>query len=198
MATVMKATGSRLKPHRVDIRQYLAMIGAGVFRDAHVELLGGIPVEQMTKYAPHNFAARQLGLLLSGMIPTGWLISEEKSLALSRLWRPEPDIAIIRGPNDRYRHRDPIASDVALLIEVADSSYASDRGEKWRAYASSRIPVYWIANLNRGQIEVYRGPIGRGKKASYLQLDIHASDDEVPVVIDGREAGRTLVRDILP
>ena len=199
MATVTEATGSRLKPYRFDVRQYLAMIGAGVFPDdAHVELLDGRLVDQMTKFAPHNYTARQLGLLLKGILAVDWLISEEKSVRLGRLWRPEPDIAILRGPNSRYRKIDPSAADIGLLIEVAESSYATDRGEKWRAYAAARIPIYWIVNLNQSRIEVYTDPVGRGKKASYRQATNFGIDAEMPIVIDGREVAQFAVKDVLP
>ena len=40
------------------------MIAAGIIpHDARMELLDGILVEQMTKYAPHNYTARQVGIL---------------------------------------------------------------------------------------------------------------------------------------
>jgi Uma2 family endonuclease len=152
----------------------------------------------MTKFAPHNCTARQLGLLLRGILAAGWVISEEKSVTLGRRWRPEPDLAIIRGPNSRYRNSDPTPTDIGLLVEVADSSYPTDQGEKWRAYAAARIPIYWIVNLNRNQIEVYSDPVGRGKSASYRQAATFGTDAEVPVVIDGREVGRFAVKDTLP
>ena len=200
MATVMQATKTLSKTHRVSVKEYLKMIVAGVIpHGARVELLAGALVDQMTKYPPHNFTARQLGILLKGILPTDWLISEEKSLKLGRFWRPEPDVAVIRGPNSRYRHSDPTAADVSLLVEVADSSYATDRGEKWRAYAAARIPIYWIVNLDKLQVEVYNDPIGRGKKASYRQATMFGIEGEAaPVVIDGQEIGRIAVKDILP
>jgi Uma2 family endonuclease len=183
----------------VSVDQFLTMIDADLFpREARLELLDGRLVEVMTKNPPHNFTARQIGILLKAIVPQGWLLSEEKSLNLSRYWRPEPDLAIIRGPNDRYRKSDPTAADVALLIEVADSSYATDRGEKWRAYAAARIPIYWIVNINQSQVEVYCKPIGRGKNASYRQADLFTIEAEVPVVIDGLDVGRIVVREILP
>jgi Uma2 family endonuclease len=199
MATDTRASETGARLDRLTVGQYLARIVAGIIpHDARMELLDGKLVEQMTKYAPHNYTARQLGILFHGILPAAWLISEEKSLTLGRYWRPEPDIAIIRGPNNRYRDSDPRAADVALLVEVADSSYTTDRGEKWRSYAAARIPIYWIVNLNQGRIEVYRDPIGRGKKASYREATTFNVDAEVPVIIDGREVGRAAVRDILP
>jgi Uma2 family endonuclease len=199
MATLTQATGTNSTTYRLTVEQYLRMIGAGVFPPgARVELLGGVLVQQMTKHAPHNYTARQLGILLKGILPGDWLVSEEKSLVLGRSWRPEPDLAVIRGPNSRYRVQDPRASDVALLVEVAESSYPLDRGEKWRAYAAARVPLYWIVNLPRARIEVYRDPAGRGRSASYRQADTFGPEAEVPVVIDGREVARLAVAEILP
>jgi Uma2 family endonuclease len=193
------STDAGWQPYRLTVRQYLAMIDAGIFpHDARVELLDGSLVDPMTKYPPHNYTARQMGILLKQLVPENWLLSEEKSLTMGRFWRPEPDLAVIRGPNDRYRKRDPAAADVSLLIEVADSSYATDRGRKWQAYASARIPIYWIVNLAKSQVEVYREPKGRGKKASYRATEIFAAGDGVPVVIDGQDVGRISVNEILP
>ena len=183
----------------VCVSEYLKMIVAGVFPpDAQVELLDGILVEQMTKYAPHNYTARQLGLLLRGILPAAWFLSEEKSLVLGRYWRPEPDIAVIRGPNSLYRTRDPKAADVGAADRGRRFDLRLDRGEKWRAYAAARIRVYWIVNLPERRIEVYTDPAGRGKSASYRESATFGPDDEVPVVIDGQEVGRLAVRDILP
>jgi Uma2 family endonuclease len=184
----------------ISVNHYLAMILDGTIpHDARLELLDGRLVEQMTKYAPHTFTvdglAEAFRLLLPGL---GWVVREEKPLILGQFWRPEPDIAIVIGPKDRYRKDDPLKADVALLIEVADSSYATDRGEKWRAYAAARIPIYWIVNINKSQVEVYRDPIGRGKTARYRQTDVFTIDAEVPVVIDGQEVGRIVVKEILP
>ena len=81
---------------------------------------------------------------------------------------------------------------------MADTSYSIDRGKKWQKYASSRIPAYWIVNLPHRQIEVYTAPSGRGKSAEYRDVTIYGEDDEVPLVIEGRELGRIKVRDVLP
>ncbi len=119
-------------------------------------------------------------------------------MIFGRYWCPSPDIAVIRGPDTRYQARHPDASEVALLIEVSDSTYAVDRGPKWRRYAASRVPYYWIVNLPMRQIEVYREPAGRGRSASYRVVEVFASGSEIPVIIEGREAGRIAVDEILP
>jgi hypothetical protein len=199
MATELKSTGSGVVPYRLSVRQVLKMIDAGVFPDrANVELLGGLLVDKMTKNDPHNFAVGRVGDGLRRLDPADWFIREEKSIRLGRFWLPEPDIAVVRRPDDRYRAQTPRAGDIGLLVEVADATYAKDRGVKWRRYAASRIPVYWIINIPKRQIEVYTDPAGRGFGAHYGTAAAFGPDAEVPVVIDGAEVGRIAVRDILP
>ena len=126
-----------------------------------------------------------------------WVVREEKSVVLGRFSRPEPDIAIARALRERYRSVSPDAADLASLIEVDDTSYAKDHGKKWRKYAASKIPVYWIVNLPMRQIEVYTEPSGRGRSAVYQVSKVYSPDDEIPVVLAGRELGRLKVRDLL-
>ena len=55
-----------------------------------------------------------------------------------------------------------------------------------KIYARAGIPVYWIVNLVDRQIEVYTEPSDDG----YQSRQDFASDDQVPVIIEGREVGR--------
>jgi hypothetical protein len=84
-----------------------------------------------------------------------------------------------------------------LLIEAADSSYAKDHGPKWGKYASSRVPIYWIVNIPERRVEVDSSPAGRGKAAKYRDRRDYGPDDQVPVIIEGREVGRIKVSDIV-
>ncbi len=187
------------KPYRLTGRQFFKMIRAGVFPDHHnVELLGGLLVEQMTKFAPRSFAIAQLHDAIKSMLAVGWIIQQEAMLGLGRHWRPEPDLTVVRGAWSSYRDRSPIAADIGLIIEVSDSSYRIDRGSKWRRYAAVGIPAYWIVNLAKRQVEVYTEPTGRGQSASYQRLATFDADAQVPVTIEGREVGRIVIRDILP
>ena len=190
--------GSGLVPYRLTVRQFEKMIDAGVFRDDdHVELLGGLLVDKMVKKDPHNFAIDMLGAILNDELPDQWIARQEKSVVLGRFWRPEPDIAIARGPRERYRSKGPRRADLGLLVEVADSTYAKDRGAKWRKYAASGVAVYWIVNLPLRQVEVYSAPAGRGKSAGYREIKIYHPDEEVPLILEGRELGRIKVSELL-
>ena len=105
---------------------------------------------------------------------------------------------MVEGPNRRYAANTPVAADVAFLVEVSDSTYASDRGKKWQKYALVGIPTYWIINLDKRRVEVYRQPTGTGADAIYAVAEVFGEADTVPVVINGREVGRIGVVDLLP
>lgn len=194
-----QVTSSRAKLYRLTARQAQAMAAAGIFRGAsHIELLGGVLIQKMTKYPPHNFTVGEVSTLLSTLLTPRWVVRNEQSIELARRWQPEPDVVVLVGPSRRYEAAYATPADVALLVEVADSSYARDRGIKWRKYAQARIPTYWIINLAQRQVEVYRDPAGAGRDAAYGSAEVYGEGAAVPVVVGGAEVGRVAVADLLP
>ena len=75
---------------------------------------------------------------------------------------PEPDLAIVRRRESRYRSEHPFPTNVVLLIEVSQSSLPRDRGQKMQLYARSGIPEYWIVDVEHRVVIVHRqpGPLG--------------------------------------
>jgi Uma2 family endonuclease len=107
---------------------------------------------------------------------------------------PEPDISVVRGVRADYRHRIPEAADVALLVEVLDTTLGEDRGKKLSAYARAGIPVHWIVNLVDRQVEVYTGSVA----GSYPSPTIYVSGQQIPITIGGQPLQPIAVDDILP
>ena len=71
---------------------------------------------------------------------------------------------------ERYQGGVPHARDLALVIEISDSSLDKDRSLKLPIYAREGIPEVWIANVNAvnvstAQLEVYSEPV-RGEYRS--------------------------------
>lgn len=64
---------------------------------------------------------------------------------------------------------------VFLVIEVADTSLNSDRGEKAELYAEAEIADYWIVNLVDRRVEVNREP----RHGRYQSLTTHHAGDAV-------------------
>jgi Uma2 family endonuclease len=64
--------------------------------------------------------------------------------------------ALVKPVPELYRKAHP--DDVLLVIEVADSSLAYDRGEKLSRCAMAGIPEVWIVDLRGDRFLVFRSP----------------------------------------
>ena len=180
---------------RLTVCQYNKMTTAGVIdEDDPVELIEGLIVSKRGRNRPHIVAGNKGLSALLRIIPTGWHVAKEDPVTTSDWSKPEPDLAIVRGGAEDYLDRDVTALDVALVIEIAESSLSADQNVLARVYAASGIPVYWIVNLVDRQLEVYTNPGAEG----YQTSQVYGGRDEVPVVIDGTEIGRIAASDVLP
>ncbi len=185
--------------HRFTLGQYHEMARAGILSERdRVELLNGWIVEKMTIHPPHSFAVRRLSRLLDRLLTDEWVLSVQQPVTIAASdSEPEPDVVVAVGPDSRYAARHPGPKDVALVVEVADTSLADDRTTMLGIYAAARLPVYWIVNLVDRRVEVYTDPRG-GKNPTYRTHRDYGPDDAVPVTLAGRTAGSIPVREILP
>ncbi len=194
-ATTTRPTVSSPSPHRITVNEYERIIEAGALEDpSRVELIDGEMVDKMGKKAEHSYTAKEVLKALDGRLSAGWTSRKEEPVRIPDYDEPEPDVAIVRGSDADYEHRIPTAADVALLVEVSDSTLVQDRGKKLLVYAKGRIPVYWIVNLVDRQVEVYSRP----GKNGYRSHKIFASGEQVPVAIGGQKLPPIAVDSILP
>jgi Uma2 family endonuclease len=101
-------------------------------------------------------------------------------------------VKLVRGRRQDYTKAFPTTADVPLVIEISDSTLAEDRALA-PTYAREGIPFYWLIDLNSRRVEVYEGPGAAG----YARLTIYTEDEAVPVVVDGREVGRIVARELM-
>jgi len=182
--------------YRMTVDRYERLAEIGVLDDPQVELIGGLLVRKMTKKPRHVAACELVAVAIGALLPAGWYIREQNPLRIPDYDEPEPDIAVVRGCRGQYVTRHPGPEDVALVVEVADTSLAKDRGEKLLAYARGGVPVYWIVNLLGDQIEVFGEP--DRKTGRYAKFMVYTASETVPFLVDGAEFGRVVVADILP
>ena len=186
--------------YRLTLEQYERMVDEGIIGEHdRVHLINGILVAKMTQNDPHCTADDLCGLALEQLIPPGWYIRGAKPIRIPggdgrRDSKPEPDRCVVRGTVRDYEERTPGPADVALVVEIADSSLAEDRKLAAEVYGPAGIPVAWIVDLRGRRVEVYTGPGPQG----YGPPETFEEGQSVPVVIDGRELGRIAVEDILP
>ena len=68
---------------------------------------------------------------------------------------PQPDVALYkRGLENRH----PIPEDIYLIIEVADTTLDYDSGDKLRAYEKGGIKEYWIIDVGKKAVNIYKLP----------------------------------------
>lgn len=183
--------------YRLTLDQYEAMAEAGILttRDK-VHLIDGLLVAQMTQNDPPSTADLLCGEELVRVLPLGWHVRSGKPIRIpgpGRDSKPEPDRSVARGQVRDYSRRSPEPADVALVVEVSESSLDDDRNQA-SIYGLAGIPYYWIINIVDGQVEVYSNPGPTG----YGTLEVLAPPHVLPVVIDGVQVGEIAVTDILP
>jgi Uma2 family endonuclease len=183
---------------RLSVRQYHAMIDAGVLTDDDpVELLEGILVFKMPKKPGHRIALAKLQRILPPLLPTTMALQVQEPITLSD-GEPEPDAAVIDGRPEDYADRHPGVSDVRLVVEVADTTLARDRGIKLRGYARAGLPVYWIVNLVERTLEVYTEPDGDASPPAYRQTRVFRPGDSAPLELSAQAVGTVAVGELMP
>ncbi|MBX6313328.1 MAG: Uma2 family endonuclease [Isosphaeraceae bacterium] len=183
---------------RFTVAEYHKMIDAGVFGDdTRFELLEGWIITKMTRKPPHDVALALAHTALGRRAPVGWHIREQSAITTADS-EPEPDLAVVRGEPRDYIDHHPSPGEIGLVVEVADTTLAQDRGLKRRIYARAGIPVYWIINLADAVVEVYTDPTTTPTPPRYLGLQTYRAGDEVPLVLDGREIGQIAAGHLLP
>ncbi len=185
-----------MRPFTVD--EYHRLIEAGVLTEADpVELLEGWIVYKMTRNPPHDVALGLTGDALAARLPAGWHVREQSAVTTADS-EPEPDLAVTRGVRRDYAARHPGPADLALVVEVAESSLDDDRDDKWRIYARAGIPVYWIVNVVDRRVEVYTDPTGPDPAPGYRRRDDYGPGQAVPFALPGQPPAAIPVVDLLP
>ncbi len=170
------------------------MIQSGILcPDDRVELLEGVIVQKVSKNPPHSHATRATRRALDRLAPDGWYIDGQEPISLAAS-EPEPDLAVLRGDFQDFRLRHPVAGDVGMIVEIAESSLDRDRVLKKRIYAEAEIPWYWIIDLNARRLEAYSRP----RNSIYTECTVYLAGDTVPVVLDGVQVGTVPLNDLLP
>ena len=121
-----------------------------------IELLGGLLVVREPQGGRHAMGVRMVEEALRAAFGSGWDVRGQLPVALDEESEPEPDVSVVPGSFRDYPLEHPARA--VLVVEIADSSLALDRGEKAGLYARARVPDYWIVNLVDRALEVHRDP----------------------------------------
>lgn len=144
------------------LEDYHRIVEAGVLADRQVELLNG-EIVVMPPEGPSHAAYSQEGAdYLRAILSNRAKIREAKPITLpGSNSEPEPDIAVVEPhPIGVYLQHYPYPEDIFWLIEFSNSSLNKDMEDKSKVYAAASIPEYWVINLQKMKLVVFRSPIG--------------------------------------
>jgi Uma2 family endonuclease len=134
--------------------------------DASAEVIGGVVTYKAEPSAEHADAQLGLGSFVRQHFhrvagrggPGGWWILTEVDVELAKHEVYRPDVAGWRRQRvpERPRGR-PVDTRPDWICEIlSESNAATDQVDKFRVYASSGVPFYWIGDPSRKILTVYR------------------------------------------
>ena len=139
------------------VEQYDYMIDHGLLdEDTSTELIDGLIVRKdrakagedpVTIGGRHTLVVQRFVRLAPLFDPHGAHLRIQQPVVLPPNNEPEPDVSVARGSEDDYVGRKPGATDLYMVIEVADHSLGRDLGVKLRAYADAGIAQYVVVDL---------------------------------------------------
>jgi Uma2 family endonuclease len=161
---------------RFTVDEYHRMARAGILHeDDRVELLDGEIIEMAPIGNRHAFSVIALTDDFTQQSRGRYVVSVQNPVRLSRHSELYPDLLLLRPPRDRYVKASPTPGDVILVVEVSDTTVATDRRVKLPRYAAAGIPEAWLVNLPRSSIEVHRAP----HDGRYQQVTVYRRGDTI-------------------
>ena len=156
----MNAVTNLRTPSKLGLRveDYLLIARAGAF-EAHgkTELIEGDVYAMNAQYSGHARIKTRLTARINAALTAAGLALEaltEVSVRLSEETMPEPDISVTS-----YTGNDPVPLDqLALVVEVADTTLAIDMGRKRSLYAGVGVEEYWVVDVERATIHQMWNP----------------------------------------
>lgn len=182
-----------------------AMVRIGVIpEDASTELLNGMIVltdrsaceQDVTMIGQdHRVCVERFSALRSRIDSPTRHVESQQPLVCSDTHVPQPDFMVLRGVLADYSDL-PAAADAFCVVEVADSSYERDAGDKLAGYARAGIEQYIIVNLRNQTAEIYTNPDTTA--ASYQSCVIVSVADQLPLRVGRDDHFEVLLSEVLP
>jgi Uma2 family endonuclease len=141
------------------IDEYHRMIAGGILSNRRVELLRGEIIEMSPEGEPHAYCSDEAGEYLAKLLAERAKVRHAKPITLPDDSEPEPDIAVVQRLGREYREHHPYPENIFWLIEYANTSLEKDLEIKSKIYAEVGIPEYWVVNLKKSHLVVFRQPL---------------------------------------
>lgn len=170
-----------------------ALEATGVWDSSHLELIEGELIDKMGKNHPHSFVTSCLMHWLVGIFERVYV---EATINVAPqdtpTSEPQPDVVVMKKGHGGFRPQQPKPEELALVVEVSDTTLDFDLRVKGPLYARAGIEEYWVVDLKARRIVVHRTPAG----GEYQSIEAYSEDEGVAPLAAPEQV--LAVRDILP
>ena len=148
------------------VDDYHLMIESGILNNRSVELIAGEIIEVSPESPLHRFTNDSVAEYLRKLLKNKAKVFESHPITLVDS-EPEPDISIVRLPNNNYLTRHPYPEDIYWLIEISNTTLEDDLNKKKQIYAEAGIEEYWIIDLKNTELIVFKQASGNDYNNKY-------------------------------
>lgn len=168
---------------RLTATEYMHMVDAGVFGERErLELIDGVLCRMSPQSVLHARIIQMLSGLIFRQLSAQYVLRVQLPLQLGEYSVPEPDLAVVTREEGARRDSHPRSA--VLIIEVARNSLKEDRSTKGALYARQGIAEFWLVDVERQRVEVYRQP--DTDSAAYAEhTTVQASDVLLSQAVQG-------------
>lgn len=138
------------------IERYHQAVDAGIFDDQSIELLHGDLVVMPPEREPHAYYNTEAADYIRTLLGERVKIRDAKPITLPNNSEPAPDVAIVKPLGEIYLQHHPYPEDIFWIVEYSNATLSKDLGEKKDIYAEAGIEEYWVVNLKKFELKVFR------------------------------------------
>jgi Uma2 family endonuclease len=156
----------RINKRFFNIDEFHKMLSVGIFsEDDRLELIEGEIIEMTPISSRHAYYVDKITRIFFQKLSDKVGIRIQNPIKLGKYSEPQPDIALVKLPLEKYQFQHPEPEDIYLVIEVSDTSYDYDKNIKIPLYGKYGIKESWLIDINKNRIEVFRNPFKEGYKS---------------------------------
>jgi Uma2 family endonuclease len=172
---------SEITRKRFTIDDCYKMAEVGILSpDERTELIDGEILIMPPPGPRHGFVVDTLNETFVKLLQGKAVVRVQGGVVLHKFAAPMPDIVLLRPKGKAYLEKNPDASDIFLIVEVADSSLEMDTTVKLQLYAIMSVPEYWLADLRNNRLLVYSKPVGDSYQ---LTRELHRGETLAPTLL---------------
>ena len=172
-----------------------ALSSSGLLNYQNYELVEGELISTMGKNRPHKTGVGLMHIWLNSVF--GALrVEQESSIDVAPednpTNEPEPDLVVLKCDFPELKQNPTPATEIALVVEVSDTTLYFDLNAKARLYARAGISDYWVLDIGGQRMVVHRDP----QNGRYTSVVAYSIDESVAPLAAPDSAFR--VKDAFP